>query len=677
MDGLRDALSMCIPRTCLPPEPASRPTQARPSSASNAPVPATTTQLVVSPPGASPRLSGHAPFRRSNSAPAIAKNPPKDGAEDREALLAILGGFAVAALLIRWRSVPPEELMVLILAQAPFIAIAALAGFLLAWIVVRAKPRPLTEHRTHRRSGSDAARLRRGSHEAAAASTARPLEVVLPEPATASRPAQLKVDTPRTLARRASILPLAHSKFDPRTTFSSENLMKLMPTPLAARLPNATATDGGEPAPRFSARDVMASAEAAEPSPPLLQTLRRSISNLSPRLLKSLEDRKASELEALVARLPNPNRPSHYAWLRELVTSVARCEPPPVSDARQPNSRGTPLLVVAGACPSIFAGMQAVMYTAMLPPPRPPSSTGKPSRQRRPSLDAMLSAAAGSDGRAAAATAADAGRGPPAAAAAAAASASTAAASASAAAASASAAATASRPDGIPAAAPAPGREPSLDQLLEADDEDDQPTARFMSPAALPSAIHALPSAGDMKPSAAAPSPPTPPPPTPPPPTPTIDFWWIKPRKDDPARLEAGTLPRQETGPHKNSPGRSAAVYAPIAALFGDGVGSSSAEIQFGLELTAQGVWRATLRPREQEQNCYLLLVWQEAWTTNPLSRTKFIQGKLLYQKGPTATEYYACPYRIDDDAIAVHFEREELVGSDVIPTDAFKLGCE
>ena len=157
---------------------------------------------------------------------------------------------------------------------------------------------------------------------------------------------------------------------------------------------------------------------------------------------------------------------------------------------------------------------------------------------------------------------------------------------------------------------------------------------------------------------------------------PAVDFWWLKPRADATA-LEEQTLNRHGKGNHKNDPGASKKVYAPIAALFGDGVGSSSAEIQFGLELTAQGVWRATLRPREQEQNCYLLLVWQEAWTTNPLSRTKFIQGKLLYQKGPTATEYYACPYRIDDDAIAVHFEREELVGSDVIPTDAFKLGCE
>eukprot|EP00966_Prymnesium_polylepis_P137745 3183275-Prymnesium_polylepis.1 len=47
-----------------------------------------------------------------------------------------------------------------------------------------------------------------------------------------------------------------------------------------------------------------------------------------------------------------------------------------------------------------------------------------------------------------------------------------------------------------------------------------------------------------------------------------VDFWWIKPKKSNGAELETQTLPRQNEGPHKNSPGRSQPVYAPLASLF-------------------------------------------------------------------------------------------------------------
>ena len=87
-------------------------------------------------------------------------------------------------------------------------------------------------------------------------------------------------------------------------------------------------------------------------------------------------------------------------------------------------------------------------------------------------------------------------------------------------------------------------------------------------------------------------------------------------------------------------------------------------------------MWRATVRPREQSQCFYLLLVWQEAWTSNVLASTKFIEGKLLYQKSPNGTEYFSCPYRIENAEITVHFEREEVF-TDVLPPARFKLGCD
>lgn len=68
--------------------------------------------------------------------------------------------------------------------------------------------------------------------------------------------------------------------------------------------------------------------------------------------------------KARLDKLANKNRPSHYGWLRGLLTAMARGQPPDAPDAKA-GKRGTPLFVVAGACPSSFAGMQAVLYAAM------------------------------------------------------------------------------------------------------------------------------------------------------------------------------------------------------------------------------------------------------------------------------------------------------------------------
>ena len=47
-----------------------------------------------------------------------------------------------------------------------------------------------------------------------------------------------------------------------------------------------------------------------------------------------------------------------------------------------------------------------------------------------------------------------------------------------------------------------------------------------------------------------------------------MDFWWVKPRKAEPASLEESTIDRHHAGPHKNDPGRSRALYAQFADLF-------------------------------------------------------------------------------------------------------------
>ena len=79
---------------------------------------------------------------------------------------------------------------------------------------------------------------------------------------------------------------------------------------------------------------------------------------------RSLTRRRETQRE--LAKLPNKNKPSSYGWLRYLLSDIAQCMAPAVSDLST-HDRGTPLFVVAGACPSIYAGMQCVMFSAMAP----------------------------------------------------------------------------------------------------------------------------------------------------------------------------------------------------------------------------------------------------------------------------------------------------------------------
>ena len=77
---------------------------------------------------------------------------------------------------------------------------------------------------------------------------------------------------------------------------------------------------------------------------------------------RSLERRQ--KLEASLAKLPNKNRPSHYLWMKDFLLQLSEGVAPMVAD-HATKAEGTPLFVVAGACPSSFAGMQCVLYSAM------------------------------------------------------------------------------------------------------------------------------------------------------------------------------------------------------------------------------------------------------------------------------------------------------------------------
>ena len=123
--------------------------------------------------------------------------------------------------------------------------------------------------------------------------------------------------------------------------------------------------------------------------------------------------------------------------------------------------------------------------------------------------------------------------------------------------------------------------------------------------------------------------------------------------------------------------GRSKAVYAPLAALFANGGGEGKGGLlRFGIEASPQGVARAWIEPVGGSERYYLCLVWQEEWSS-PLSRTRFIKGKLVYQKSLGSSSFFARPYGIVDDVVTVPqgSDCEERVAG-ALPSDSLKLAC-
>ena len=73
----------------------------------------------------------------------------------------------------------------------------------------------------------------------------------------------------------------------------------------------------------------------------------------------------------------------------------------------------------------------------------------------------------------------------------------------------------------------------------------------------------------------------------------------------------------------------------------------------------------------------YVHLIWQEDFTTNVFSRSKFIKGQIVYQRSAGDGAYFARPYKIEDGAVHVPPGPEhERAAPSVLPGDALKLGC-
>lgn len=156
-----------------------------------------------------------------------------------------------------------------------------------------------------------------------------------------------------------------------------------------------------------------------------------------------------------------------------------------------------------------------------------------------------------------------------------------------------------------------------------------------------------------------------------------VDFWWVKPGKSDSSSghvgVEENTLSRHFKGPYKNDPGRSKPFYKPLADLFKQE--QQVGDLRFGIEQGGSGSRsRAFLEQASGGQSTrqYMHLVWQEDWTSNPFSRSKYIKGKIVYQKDPEALTFYSREYVILNGAITVSAEEEPPFCS-VLPGEDIK----
>jgi hypothetical protein len=113
-----------------------------------------------------------------------------------------------------------------------------------------------------------------------------------------------------------------------------------------------------------------------------------------------------------------------------------------------------------------------------------------------------------------------------------------------------------------------------------------------------------------------------------------VDFWWVKPSKENSAVLEDQTLRLHQTGPHKNSPGRSRQFYQPFADAIVEG--RIIRGWRFGLAQVpcadGRDVPRAYIAQQADDSTgdrLYLLFLWMEDWTTNPFASCKYVKGKM------------------------------------------------
>jgi len=150
-----------------------------------------------------------------------------------------------------------------------------------------------------------------------------------------------------------------------------------------------------------------------------------------------------------------------------------------------------------------------------------------------------------------------------------------------------------------------------------------------------------------------------------------VDFWWVKPQKAVHTELERSTLNLNVKGPHRNDAKSSKPFYTPLADLFDQR--HSKDGWCFGIETEPGSLSRAFIeREGGDVGRLYWHVVWMEDWTSNPFARTRFIRGKIVYQKDLSVVSFCARQFSIVNGRIQIS-EHEEHLGISVIPSDSVK----
>jgi len=164
-----------------------------------------------------------------------------------------------------------------------------------------------------------------------------------------------------------------------------------------------------------------------------------------------------------------------------------------------------------------------------------------------------------------------------------------------------------------------------------------------------------------------------------------VDYWWLKPHKEDPDRLNPEYLTYHDSGPCRNdSNGMAGRAFRQIKDNFINGGGGGGCV--FGID--AEGVPggrspRAYFTARGTK--CYIVSVWHESMS--PMgSWNTWVAGKIVYQRGgPSDDEhhqkntgggFYVRPFRIDNSDFKVALneaEEEGPFGPGPLPTDMIK----
>jgi len=101
--------------------------------------------------------------------------------------------------------------------------------------------------------------------------------------------------------------------------------------------------------------------------------------------------------------------------------------------------------------------------------------------------------------------------------------------------------------------------------------------------------------------------------------------------------------------------------------------------VHFGLERVKAGgeggreAVRAYLEQEGQISKVFLHLVWQEDWTSNLFARSKYIKGKIVYQKDPQALQFFPRRYSIVDGIMTIALT-EDLPFESVLPGNDIKV---